>query len=62
MIDNIITIAIGVWAALVGYGKVPLSKNPDANSGLLKKYGMAFRIGGIVLIVIGVVFIVARQI
>ena len=53
MIDNLITIALGILVTLMGFGKVRLSKNEEKNREYLDKYGMILRIGGIVLIVIG---------
>lgn len=60
MIDNVITIALGILVALMGFGKVRLSKNDEKNREYLDKYGMILRIGGIVLIVIGAFLAIAN--
>lgn len=60
MIDGLVMIALGLWATLVGFGKVALSKNPEANAEKLTSYGKLFRIGGILIIVCGIVLILAR--
>jgi hypothetical protein len=60
MIDNIIMIAIGVWATLIGFNKVRLSKNTEANAEYIRKYGIIFRICGIVDGAIGIVIIIVN--
>ena len=60
MVDNLITMALGIWATLVGFGKLRLSKNPDANTEYMKKYGTIFRVGGIVMVGISAILIVIR--
>ncbi len=62
MVDILIMIAIGIWSTLVGFGKLQLSKNSDANDEYLKKYGIIFRIGGITMCVIGILLIIIKQI
>ena len=53
MIDNLLTAAFGILIALMGFGKIPVSKNPVKNQEYLNKYGKLLRVGGIILIVIG---------
>ena len=53
MIDNIITIALGILVALMGFGKVRVSKDAVKNQEYLDKYGKFLRIGGIILIAVG---------
>jgi hypothetical protein len=59
VIDGIIFIALGAWVSLVGLGKVRVSKNPEAGAAWLAKWGIVFRIGGPIMIVVGIVKIVA---
>lgn len=59
MIDGLIMVILGAWCLLVGLGKVRVSKNPEAGAAWLKKWGLAFRIGGSVLMLVGLAKIVA---
>ncbi len=60
MIDGIVFVFLGVWVLLIGLGKARVSKNPDANAAWLKKWGIAFRIGGPIMALAGIVRIVAN--
>ncbi len=60
MLDNVITAALGILLALMGVGKIPISKNALKNQEYLDKYGMLPRVGGIVLIVMGVVLAISN--
>jgi len=53
MIDNLITVAIGIVATLMGFGRIPVSKNALKNKEYLEKYGKLIRVCGIILIVTG---------
>jgi hypothetical protein len=53
MFDDLLTAALGILVALMGFGKIPISKNIEKNQEYLGKYGGFLRIGGIILIVIG---------
>ena len=53
MIDNLLTAAFGILLALMGFGRIPISKNALKNQEYLNKYGIILRACGIILIVIG---------
>jgi hypothetical protein len=55
VIDNLVMVAFGVWITLAGFNRIKLSRDSDKNEAFLKNYGVAFRIGGITLVVIGLV-------
>jgi hypothetical protein len=59
MIDGIFLVGVGGWVLLIGLGKVRVSKSPTAGAAWLEKWGLVFKIGGPVLIVIGIVQIAA---
>jgi len=59
MIDGIFLVGVGGWVLLVGLGKVRVSKNPAAGAAWLEKWGLVFRIGGPVMVLIGIAQIVA---
>jgi multisubunit Na+/H+ antiporter MnhB subunit len=61
MIDNLIMVAVGIVATLMGFGKIPVSKNALKNREYLEKYGKLVRVCGILLIVIGVVLSIANS-
>jgi len=58
MIDNLIMIVVGIVATLMGFGKIPVSKNALKNEEYLKKYGNLIRVCGILLLVIGLLLMV----
>jgi hypothetical protein len=58
MIDGLILVILGAWCLLVGLGKVRVSKSPQAGAAWLQKWGLAFRIGGPVLVLAGLAKIV----
>jgi len=53
MFDNLLTAALGILVTLMGFGKIPVSKNAEKNREYLDKYGVFLRIGGIMLVAIG---------
>ena len=53
MIDSLLTIAIGIYATLAGFGKVRLSNNAAKNREFLDRFGTMMRVGGILLIIVG---------
>jgi hypothetical protein len=54
MIDGIIFVTLGVWVLLIGLGKARVSKNPEAGAAWLEKWGLAFRIGGPIMVLVGI--------
>ena len=60
MFDSLLTVAFGILLALMGFGKVPVSKNSSKNEEYLKKYGKVLRVGGIILAIIGIVLSFSR--
>ena len=60
MIDNFIMVAFGILATLVGFGKIPASKNALKNQEYLKKYGILIRVCGIALTGIGVLLAISK--
>ncbi len=62
MFDTLITIALGLLVLLMGLGKIPVSMNPGKNQEYLNKYGMLLRVGGIVLIVVGLLLTISNVI
>ena len=50
MFDNLVMVAIGILVTLMGFGKVPVSKDSAKNAEYLQKYGKILRIGGIIVI------------
>ena len=59
MIDGIIFVILGVWVLLIGLGRVRVSRNPEAGAVWLEKWGIVFKIGGPIMILVGFVRIVA---
>jgi cell division protein FtsX len=59
MLDNLLTAALGILVTLMGFGKIPVSKNTEKNREYLDKYGAILRIGGIMLIVIGLLLAIS---
>ena len=59
MIDGLIFVVLGAWCLLVGLGKVRISKNAESGATWLQRWGLAFRIGGPLLILLGIAKIVA---
>jgi len=60
MIDNLIMVAFGILGTLMGFGKIPVSKNALKNEEYLKKYGKIIRVCGIALIGIGVLLAISN--
>ena len=60
MIDNLITIALGILVTLMGFGKILISKDAAKNQEYLNKYGTLLRVGGIFVIVLGIVLACVR--
>ena len=59
LINGVFLLAAGLFAVLVSYGKVNISKDRTANAQYIGKYGGLFRIVGIVMIVCGVALAVS---
>lgn len=55
MISAIAVLAFCIYFTLAGFGKVAVSKNADANAKFLAKYGKFFKVGGVILIALGVI-------
>jgi len=53
-------LALGVLATLMGYGKIPMSKDPVKNEEYLQKIGKILRICGIIMIVAGLFLAVSK--
>jgi hypothetical protein len=51
-------ILIGLMFLLVGLGKAPVSKNPEANAAFVDKWGKFFIIGGPIVALVGVLMLV----
>jgi hypothetical protein len=60
MVQGILTILIGIWFTLVGFGKVKVSKNPGYQAGFIMKWGKFFRIAGPLIAVGGVAMLLMR--
>jgi uncharacterized protein YjeT (DUF2065 family) len=60
MSDDLIMVAFGILATLMGFGKIPVSKNALKNHEYLKKYGNLLRVCGIVLIGAGVLLAISN--
>ena len=54
MMTSIGIIVFGAYFVLIGLEKVKVSKNPEKNAEWVKKYGAFFKIGGPIMIVIGI--------
>ena len=52
-------IVFGVVMALYGFGKIQASKNPEKNAEWLSKYGKFLKIGGLCLIAVGILVLIA---
>ena len=52
-LSGLITIAGGIYALLVAFRVIPVSKNPDANEIWLRKFGTMLKMLGPLLIVFG---------
>lgn len=49
LIDGLISLALGGWVSLIGFGVVSASKDKTRNDELRKKYGTFFKVGGILI-------------
>ena len=61
MIDAVVEIVIGIALLLVGLGTWKVSKNPAANATFVKKWGLLFKIGGALIIIIAVLRLIFRR-
>ena len=58
IIDGVITLVLGAWAALVGFGVVSPSKDKAKGEEWRRKWGTFLKFGGIFLVLWGGVIIV----
>ena len=54
MIDGVVEVIIGVMLFFVGLGRWKVSKNPAANANFVKKWGLLFKIAGVLIIIVAV--------
>ena len=59
MIAGLVSIILGAWCLVAGLGKVQVSKNAQAGAAWLEKWGVALRIGGPLLMLVGIARIAA---
>lgn len=59
MVRSVITILLGVYFVLVGLGRVKVSKNPDANTKFVQKWGKFYLISGSIIVIAGVIMLVS---
>jgi hypothetical protein len=59
MVDNLLMIGFGILVALMGYGKIPVSKDPSKNTEYLDKFGKFLRVGGLILTAFGLLLAIA---
>lgn len=59
MIQGVAAIIIGLVFLLIGLGKAPVSKNPEANQAFVKKWGIFFQIAGPIVMAVGIGMCVA---
>ena len=48
---GIAMIIFGAYFTLIGFGRVPVSRNPEKNSEFMNRYGTFFKIAGPVMMV-----------
>jgi uncharacterized membrane protein YphA (DoxX/SURF4 family) len=59
MVRAIITLLLGTYFLLIGFGKVKVSKNPAANTNFIQKWGTFFRIAGVIIVIAGIVLLIS---
>jgi len=60
IVDGSISLVIGVFMLLVGFGKLRVLKDPLAQDKFLKHWGLFFKISGPIVILVGIAIALGR--